>query len=679
MKNILMFIQRNFLKVKRFNYSQYIKTNILFFSTTISLLINSTIIRSITVKNIFDIRPFISDLCIILFILSFAYLLKPKKQIVYFMTVSIIFTAICVINSIYFTYYASFASVSLISVSMQVVDVADAVTESVVETKDFIYLWQPLLILFLHYNLKSHNYYFRVEKIEKGKERLLGTITASIIMGLILIVTISSVAISRLEKQWNREYLVMQFGINIYQINDLIRSLEPSINAFFGYDKAALKIKTYYAENKKEPVINEYTNIFKDKNILAIHFESAQQFLMDLKFNDLEVTPNLNRLAKEGIFFSNFYSQVGIGTSSDTEFTFNTSLMPSTTGTVFVSYWNREFITIPKLLKEQGYYTFSMHGNKADMWNRKLMHKEMGYDRFYSENDYEIDEVIGLGLADKSFFRQSIDKIEKISNKYDKYYGTLITLSNHTPFSNLDKYGDYDVDMKVNKLNPVTGLEEPYSYPYMEDTIMGRYIKSMHYSDEALGEFINGLDEKGLLEDTVIVIYGDHDARLSKKDFQKLYNYNYETNNIKEKLDPSYIPFDYYEYELNRDVPLVIWTKEKNFNKDVKEVMGMIDVFPTLGNMFNFNSPYQLGNDIFSVKDNVVGFTNGNWLTNDVYYNSQKQEFKLLNSDATISQEYIDKYINDSENKIDISNDIIKYDFIRKIKETENILNNYNK
>jgi hypothetical protein len=95
--------------------------------------------------------------------------------------------------------------------------------------------------------------------------------------------------------------------------------------------------------------------------------------------------------------------------------------------------------------------------------------------------------------------------------------------------------------------------------------------------------------------------------------------------------------------------------------------------------MFNFNSPYQLGNDIFSVKDNVVGFTNGNWLTNDVYYNSQKQEFKLLNIDATISQEYIDKNINDSENKIDISNDIIKYDYIRKTKETENLLNKYNK
>lgn len=78
-----------------------------------------------------------------------------------------------------------------------------------------------------------------------------------------------------------------------------------------------------------------------------------QEFVMKLKFNNKEVTPNLNRLSREGIFFSNFYSQVGVGTSSDAEFTFNTSLMPSTKGTVFVNFFDREYVAIPKLLKEK--------------------------------------------------------------------------------------------------------------------------------------------------------------------------------------------------------------------------------------------------------------------------------------------------------------------------------------
>ena len=93
---------------------------------------------------------------------------------------------------------------------------------------------------------------------------------------------------------------------------------------------------------------------------------------MNLSFNNVEVTPNLNKLAKEGMFFSNFYSQVSVGTSSDSELTYNTSLMPTKSGTAFVSYADRTLITTPKMLKEQGYYVYVMHANNADFWNRRV-------------------------------------------------------------------------------------------------------------------------------------------------------------------------------------------------------------------------------------------------------------------------------------------------------------------
>lgn len=161
----------------------------------------------------------------------------------------------------------------------------------------------------------------------------------------------------------------MNHGIYVYQLDDFIQSLTPKITSVLGHDKALKKVTDYYKENKYTPSNNEYTNIFKGKNIIVIHAESMQKFAMDLTFNNKEVTPNLNKLANEGIFFSNFYSQVGVGTSSDAEFTFNTSLMPSTKGTVFVNYFDRDYISIPKLLKEQGYYTYSMHANTGEFWN----------------------------------------------------------------------------------------------------------------------------------------------------------------------------------------------------------------------------------------------------------------------------------------------------------------------
>jgi phosphoglycerol transferase MdoB-like AlkP superfamily enzyme len=670
------YIKSTINKLSKYNYKQYAKTNILFFTATISLLANAILLRGMTVGNFLEIKPVLADLAVILLLLSPAYLFKPKKQVIYLTTMSIFMTIVCIINSIYFTYYSSFASISLLSTSLQVVNVADAVTESVMQLRDFIYLWQPLLVIFVHFNLNKKNYYYIVAKVERGRKRLAGTVTAAFIIFVIFCLTLTSLEIGRLVKQWNREFLVMKFGIYTYQINDIVRSLEPKISAVFGYDEAAREVRTYYEENPILSTSNKYTDMFKGKNLLMVHAESIQQFVIGLEFNGEPVTPNLNKLSKEGLYFSNFYSQVGVGTSSDTEFTLNTSLMPSTSGTVFVSYWDREYISMPKLLKEQNYYTFSMHGNKGDMWNRLVMHRELGYDRFYNKVDYDIDETIGLGLSDKSFFRQSIQMIKQISELHQNYYGTLIMLSNHTPFGDVDKYGEFPVDVTVTKPNEA-GVLEQVTMPYMEGTDLGDYIKSVHYADAALGELMAGLETEGLLKNTVIVIYGDHDARLPLDDYDRLYNYDPYTDAVKEETDPTYKKVDYYAYELNRKVPLIIWNNEKKLSKEITKVMGMYDVLPTLGNMFDFYSPYQLGNDIFSIEDNEVIFPNGNWLTQDVYYNNQKQEFKLLNEAAIISQEYIDKYTKMAEEKIDVSNNIILYDYIRKSKEAQELLETY--
>ena len=105
----------------------------------------------------------------------------------------------------------------------------------------------------------------------------------------------------------------------------------------------------------------------------------------------------MNRLASEGLYFSNFYAQESVGTSSDSEFTFLTSLMPASSGTVAVSYWDRDYSTSLKYLKEMGYYNFSMHANNGTFWNRNMIHPKYGYDKFfYYTKDYEIDEVMGI-------------------------------------------------------------------------------------------------------------------------------------------------------------------------------------------------------------------------------------------------------------------------------------------
>lgn len=651
---------------------QYMQNNVLFITFLITCLINSTMIRFFTMhtlENYLSIKPIIADIAILTLSGAFGYLFKPRNRFKYFLFLEILFTAICMINSVYYTFYTSFASLSMLSLTQYLGDVGDAVVENVIQLKDLLYLIPFITFIIVHIKLKKKGYYKKVELKAERKRKTIKTLITGVIFTFIFVITLTSLDITRFAKQWNREYIVMRFGIYVYQFNDVITSLQPKINSMFGYDKANKIFKEYY-ENKEEMKTNEYTNIFEGKNVIVIHAESMQTNAINLKFNDQEVTPTLNKLSSEGMYFSNFYSQVSVGTSSDSELTFTTSLMPTQSGTAFVSYFDRKYIAIPQLMKEKGYYTFSMHGNTADFWNRRAMHQNLGYEKFYSKKDYIVtsENTIGLGISDKDFFSQSVPKIEQIANKYNSWYGLLIMLTNHTPFSETDKYGEFAVDMKET-VTKEDGTTEQIIHPYMEGTKLGNYFKSMHYADSALGEFIDELDNKGLLDNTVLVIYGDHDARLPKSDYNRLYNYDPTTDSLLDSKDPNYNEYDSYQYELGRKVPFIIWTKDMKdtkLNQEITNVMGMYDVMPTLGNMFGFYNKYALGHDIFDIKDNnIVVFPNSNWVTNKVYYNSQKGEYLSLTGDA-ISEEEISNNNKYAEKLLNVSNNIIVFDLLKE-------------
>ena len=151
------------VKNKTVNYA---KTNVLFFTFVIASVINSSLLRFLTVKNYFEISAILGDLVVVLVIGSFGYLLKPKNQFKYYLGWGIFFTVLCIINSMYYTNYLSFASASLLATSLQVVDVGDAVVQNVMEIKDFSYIWEIFDLIFVHISLKKRGYYDKVAKIE---------------------------------------------------------------------------------------------------------------------------------------------------------------------------------------------------------------------------------------------------------------------------------------------------------------------------------------------------------------------------------------------------------------------------------------------------------------------------------------------------------------------------------
>lgn len=631
-----------------------IKDNSLLFVFVVGTLLNDILLRAFTIGQIYKISPFVVDLFVTLIFASIYFLIKEKNRFKYLFILSIISTIVCIANSIYYSYYSSFISVTFISFAFTNTETGDAnVVGNLLKLKYFIFIWLPICLYIVNKRKKVKL------KETYGKEYYKFTLKWILISLIICVCSLEYVAYARLISQWNREYIVNNFGVYTYQISDVLKSISPSMASMFGSDKARKEINDYYDNKKNNNYYNEYTNFFEGKNVIAVHAESMQRVNMDISFNGIDVTPNLNKLAKEGIYFSNFYSQVSFGTSSDTEFTIATGLLPSKVGTVFINYADREYVSMYNLLKEKGYTTVSMHANVGNFWNRNKMYTKLGYDYFYDKSSYEIDETIGFGLSDKSFVKQSVQKLKELEKEKGKFYATLITLSNHTPFEDVDKYGEYDVSMSVDGVR----------YDYMENTKLGNYFKSSHYADAQIGLLIEELKKENMLDNTVIIIYGDHDARIEKSEWNRFYNYDYKTSSIKSSDDESYVDIDYYFYEINKKVPFIIWSNDEKFkttlSKEIKEVGGMIDVGPTIMNLLGIHNKYFLGNDLLNKENNIVVFPNGNFVTDKVYYSELKNEYKLL-KDVPIEENYIENCKTYTEKILDVSNDIIVYNYFRK-------------
>lgn len=656
-----------FKKLRR-KVVNYFLTNKLFISYAILALIGTMVARGFSFGHVFYPKAQATDLALILILGSFAYLMKPKKRFKYLLFWLLVFATIETINVIYYKFFTSFASFSELATLGQTETVTGSIFEKL-RVINFIYILFPIIFIAIYCKMNRTAYFTFIEKINKAKRCFFGTLFAAFLFLVFSFSTATKTDYSRLVKQWNRVYVADRFGFILYQFNDLVQTLTPKFSSLFGYNDALKSFEKFYTKERINEYSskNQYTDMFKGKNIIFVHMESIQSFLMDLEFNGEEVVPTVNKLAKEGMYFDNFYPQISTGTSSDTEFTLLSSLLPAASGTVFVSYYNREYNTIPKYLSDMGYTTFSMHGNHASMWNRSKVHPKLGYQKMIFEESFEYndDDVINLGINDSLFFKQAMPMLEKIEEENSPYMGTIITLSNHSPFIYKDKYAPYDLSTQV-----VNNKGETVITNYLDGTPVGNYIVSSHSADLSLGEFIDYVNESDYFNDTIFVFYGDHDARLSKSEINYLYNYDPLTGDLYDEKDPEYKEYDSYDHELNKKTPLIIWSKDKNvrekINKTVSYTMGMYDVMPTIGNMFGFKNPFALGHDIFNIKNNnVVIFPNGNYVTNEVYYSNSTGKYKTLKTNTVLDENYVVERANYAEERLEVSNAIIVHNLIK--------------
>ncbi len=231
----------------------------------------------------------------------------------------------------------------------------------------------------------------------------------------------------------------------------------------------------------------------KGANVLIVQVEAMQQWALDAKVDGQKVMPFLSRLKKKSVYFDNIWDLTGGSPTSDCEYMVLNSQHPIPRGAVAFRRATNHFTTVPKIMKERGYVTFSGHAYERTMWNRSVLHPRYGFEQSDFKEEYGKKPKMGWGLSDGAFLERSVDRIKKLDQPW---FSFLITLTSHHPYGYIPKKN------KKIKVAPDFGDE------------LGGYLHSMRYVDDTLRRLFKRLKKKGMAENTLVVIYGDHDSKL---------------------------------------------------------------------------------------------------------------------------------------------------------------------
>lgn len=450
-----------------------------------------------------------------------------------------------------------------------------------------------------------------------------------------------------LKSLWDRPSVAVSTGTLIYHFADAWNILDELVSkqAFAAEDEN--KITSWFtARNNsaaRQDALLSARPVASGKNLIVIQVESLQGFTVGLRVGGTEVTPNINRLAKESLYFPKTYNQTAGGNSSDAEFMVNTSLFPTSKGVAFVRFAGNSYNSLGSQLKAQGYTTAALHGDRPGFWNRNHMYLSLGFDHYISKNEFAKDESIGLGLSDRSFFEQSMGYMTKFRDGGKPFYAFLVTLTSHHPF------GFAALKEQVTDL-PLGDLE---------DTMLGDYLRAVRYTDRHIGAFLDNLAREGILENSVVVLYGDHPA-IPRGNSQAL------ASLLGRDLSST------AAWRTIQSVPLMIRLPGGAMAQEIDTPTGQIDVAPTLASLMGFSMPTAFGRNLTNPSenetDNLVVFRNGSYVRGDTWVQPlESRAFDLRSSELL---DFGENFLPDTEEvsrRLHFNDRILENNLIKKI------------
>jgi len=576
----------------------------------------------------------INPLSFLLFVYGIALFIKSrKKRNGYLVSVTILTSIVMFSNAVFYRFFNDFITLPVLFQTSNFNDLSSSVTSSIHLTDIFFFTDVLIVILAIKFIPMAE------ESPMRGKvAKKLYFIMAATIMMLNLGLA-ETQRPQLLTRTFDRELLVKNIGTYNYHIYDVFIQSKSHAQRVLADGSELVEAGNYINANYGAPDPEKF-GVAEGRNIIAISLESLQEFVINEEMDGHEITPFLNELTTDSdtFYFSDFYHQTGLGKTSDSEFVFENSLYPRNGSAVFFTHSGNTYDSMAGRLGEYGYFTNVMHANNSSFWNRDIMYDALGIEKFYDLESYEVGEgqAVNWGMKDIPFFEQSVDLMTEMPQPF---YSRLITLTNHFPF---------DLDE-----------EDMYIPEYTSNSrTLNKYFQTVRYMDEAVKILFEDLKDKGLYDNSIIIMYGDH--------------YGISENHNKAMgmyLDKEITAYD--NAKLQR-VPLYIHIPGYGKGETMDEVSGQLDLRPTILHLMGIETKgdMQLGTDIFSPDyEQFVIFRDGRFVTKD-YVNTEGVCYDS-ESGEEVENDACDSYAERVTTELDYSDMIINGDLLRFKEEEE--------
>lgn len=473
------------------------------------------------------------------------------------------------------------------------------------------------------------------------------------------------------QKLYDPQFVLKKFGLLTYTQRDFFNLFRPAV---LTKEEHLTLLDSYFEQVAEQYPYqrNRFSDILENKNLILIMAESLDTYAINP-----ELTPTLFDIRENYAYFENYYSPLYNRSTADSEFLTQTSIYPDKNVTLSWDAYSDNYFpfTLPRLFEQEGYSTYSFHNYTDYFYKRSVYHpKTLGYDEYYGSQELGLLDNPEDGSIIFNHEWQSDLELMRRAIPYfiedEQFFVNMVTVSGHF------NYGD-NHEIAVEHIETVNQYELDHDIELDEE--MKYYLATSIELDLAVKYLMDTLEEYDKLDDTAIIIYGDH------------YAYGLDEDTIWEyDGNPNY---PYTEYEFKEDgnelelhnVPFMIYSNKYRLNNTdtyYEEYFSTIDILPTIANLFDLDLQYQyvFGQDAFSPLDynsalgisdtqpyltNIVRYADMSFQNEDFMYNALQDSYTIYNEEfnsdylLNLNDYFITEYIK--------SLNVLKYDYFQSL------------